>query len=92
MIVRISTVEWRESGGSRNKVEFNDLLYFGRVTDEERAEWCSKRGQMVKSEYKTQKSFRELRKDYVKILENRRREAEKARGTLPDRQERPCGP
>ena len=73
-------------------MEFNDLLYLGRVTDEERAEWCSKKGQMVKSEYKTQKSFRELRKDYVKILEQKRKAAEKSRGTLPDRQERPSGP
>ena len=74
-------------------MEFNDLLYLGRVTDEERAEWERfKKGQMVKSEYKTQKSFRKLRKDYVKILENKRREAEKDRGTLPDRQKAPLGP
>ena len=68
-------------------MEFNDLLYLCRVTDEERAEWIRfKEGQTVKSEYKTQKSSRELRKDYVKILEQKRKAAEKARGTLPDRQ------
>ena len=61
----------RKSGGSRNKVEFNDLLYLGHATDEEREEWeLFKKGQTVKSK-------RELRKDYVKILENKRKEAEK---------------
>ena len=61
-------------------MEFNDLLYLGRVTDEERAEWIRfQRGHTVKSK-------RELRKDYAKILENKRKEAEKSRGTLPDRQ------
>ena len=68
-------------------MDFNDLLYLGRVTDEERADWeLFKKGQTVKSKYKTQKSFRELRKDYEKILENKRKAAEKARGPLPDRQ------
>ena len=71
-------------------MDFNDLLYLGRVTDEERAEWIRyKKGKQLKSHYKTQKSFRELRKDYAKILENRRREA---RGTLPDRQKDRPGP
>ena len=72
-------------------MEFNDLLYLGRVTDEERAEWdLYKKGQTVKSK---QKSVRKLRKDYVKILENKKRKAaEKSRGTLPDRQKAPLGP
>ena len=76
-------------------MEFNDLLYLGRVTDEEREEWVKyKKGQTVKAKTvkAKQKSFRELRKDYAKILENKRREAEKARGTLPDRQKRTSGP
>ena len=68
-------------------MDFNDLLYLGHATDEEREEWIRfKRGKTVKSAYKTQKSFKQLRKDYAKILENKRRAAEKARGTLPDRQ------
>ena len=67
-------------------MDFNDLLYLGRVTDEEREEWERfKRGKTVKSK-------RELRKDYVKILKKKRREAEKARGTLPDRQKGTSGP
>ena len=73
-------------------MEFNDLLYLGRVTDEEREAWAArlKKGQTVKSK---QKSVRKLRKDYVKILEKKRREAaEKSRGTLPDRQKDPLGP
>ena len=69
-------------------MDFNDLLYLGRVTDEEREEWERfKRGKTVKS--KLMKSKRELRKDYVKILEKKRKEADKARGTLPDRQKAP---
>ena len=68
-------------------MEFKDLLYLGRVTDEEREEWVRyKKGQTLKSKH------RELRKDYAKVLENKRREAEKVRGTLPDRQKRPLGP
>ena len=67
-------------------MEFNDLLYLGRVTDEERADWDRyKRGEKLKSK-------RELRKDYVKILEKKRKEADKARGTLPDRQTAYSGP
>ena len=67
-------------------MDFNDLLYLGRVTDEEREEWeLFKQGQTVKPK-------RELRKDYVKILEKKRKEADKARGTLPDRQKAPLGP
>ena len=74
-------------------MEFNDLLYLGRVTDEERAEWDRyKKGQTVKSKYKTQKSFKQLRKEYAKSLENKRKAAEKDRGTLPDRQKGPSGP
>ena len=74
-------------------MDFNDRLYLGRVTDEEREEWERfKRGKTVKSNYKTQKAFRELRKDYAKILENKRKEADKARGTLPDSQKRTSGP
>ena len=37
-------------------------------------------------EGETVKSKRELRKDYAKILEQKRKAAEKDRGTLPDRQ------
>ena len=72
-------------------MEFNDLLYLGRVTDEEREAWdLYKKGQTVKSK---QKSVRKLRKDYVKILEKKKRKAaEKSRGTLPDRQKDPLGP
>ena len=67
-------------------MDFNDLLYLGRVTDEEREEReLFKQGQTVKSK-------RELRKDYVKILEQKRKEADKARGTLPDRQKGTSGP
>ena len=44
-----------------------------------------KQGQTVKSK-------RELRKDYVKILEQKRKEADKIRGTLPDRQKGTSGP
>ena len=74
-------------------MDFNDLLYLGRVTDEERAEWIRyKKGKTVKSNYKNQKYFRELRKDYAKILEQKRKEAEKKRGTLPEWQEKPSGP
>ena len=67
-------------------MDFNDLLYLGRVTDEERAEWVRfQKGETVKSK-------RELRKDYAKILEQKRKAAEKDRGTLPDRQKDPLGP
>ena len=72
-------------------MEFNDLLYLGRVTDEEREAWNRyKKGQTVKSK---QKSVRKLRKDYVKILENKKRKAaEKSRGTLLKWQKDPSGP
>ena len=67
-------------------MDFNDLLHLGRVTDEEREEWDRfKRGKTVKSK-------RELRIDYANILENKRKEAEKSRGTLPDRQKVTSGP
>ena len=38
-----------------------------------------KQGQL--SNYKTQNSFKELRKDYMKLLENKRKEAKKGKGT-----------